>query len=122
VNVRSLDTLELSWRARIARAIGLVPWLEARSILWWRWAVTTWGTTRLHSERDVTDLLDELRGKRWLCRGQSSTYDALVPSIDRPPLHHLVRSVKVQLEQRSIALFRETAKFLCERRGGARSR
>lgn len=56
----------------------------------------------------------ELRGKRWLCRGQSKKYGALVPSIDRAPRESLSRVQKLILERRAITLFRSTARFFAD--------
>ena len=71
----------------------------------------TWNTTILDSESKVLNVLTELRGKRWLCRGQSKRYGGLVPSIDRMPRENLSRLQKLMLERRSIDLFRSTARF-----------
>ena len=68
-------------------------------------------TTTLTTEAEASDLLTELRGKRWLCRGQSRRYDCLFPSIDRKPRESLSRLEKLTLERQSIDLFRATARF-----------
>ncbi|MFZ5864089.1 MAG: FRG domain-containing protein [Nitrospirota bacterium] len=70
-----------------------------------------WPTTNLNSEVDVLQVCAELRGKRWLCRGQSKCYGSLIPSIDHEPRHTLSRSEKLSLERQSIDVFRSTAKF-----------
>ncbi len=70
-----------------------------------------WKTTILNTEAEVLCKLAELRGKRWLCRGQPNPYDNLVPSIDRKPRENFSRLKKLDLEQRSIDLFRSTARF-----------
>lgn len=57
------------------------------------------------------DVLAELRGKRWLCRGQPKRYQGLLPSIDRDERQHLSRVEKLELERQSIDLFRSTARF-----------
>lgn len=64
--------------------------------------------------QEVRQVLLELRGKRWLCRGQSKQYGALVPSIDRAPRKGLTRVQKLTLERRAIALFRSTARFFAD--------
>lgn len=74
----------------------------------------SWNTTILDSEAGVLHVLTELRGKRWLCRGQSKRYDCLVPSIDRTPRQNLSRHEKLVLERRSIDLFRSTARFFAD--------
>ena len=71
-----------------------------------------WNTTTLTTEAEASDLLTELRGKRWLCRGQSRRYDCLFPSIDRKPREGLSRLEKLTLERQSIDLFRATARFI----------
>jgi hypothetical protein len=71
----------------------------------------SWNATILDSEAKVLHVLTELRGKRWLCRGQSKRYGGLVPSIDREPRQNLSRLEKLALERRSIDLFRSTARF-----------
>ncbi len=43
----------------------------------------TWKSTTLTTETEALDSLTELRGKGWVCRGQSKCYSQLVPSIDR---------------------------------------
>jgi hypothetical protein len=73
-----------------------------------------WETTRLDTEPDALDTFIELRGKRWLCRGQSRCYGGLVPSIDREPRQTLSRVEKLTLERRSIDLFRSTARFFAD--------
>lgn len=74
----------------------------------------SWDTTILAAEPDALQAFTELRGKRWLCRGQSRCYGALVPSIDREPRQHLSRVQKLTLERRSIDLFRSTARFFAD--------
>ena len=70
-----------------------------------------WNTATFTTEAEVFDLLTELRGKRWLCRGQSRRYDSLLPSIDRNPRESLLRLEKLTLERQCIDLFRATARF-----------
>ncbi len=74
----------------------------------------SWKSTPLSATEDVIQALTELKGKRWLCRGQSKRYRALVPSIDRPPRERLSRAEKLTLERRSIDLFRSTARFFAD--------
>lgn len=72
-----------------------------------------WKTTTLTSEPEVLNVLTELRGKRWLSRGQSKSYNGkLIPSIDRGDNQHLSRSEKLALERQSIDIFRSTARFV----------
>ena len=73
-----------------------------------------WSATKLTSATKALDVLTELRGRRWLCRGQSRSYGGLVPSIDREPREALARREKLRLERRSIDLFRSTARFLAD--------
>ena len=70
-----------------------------------------WNSTTLNTEAEAVDLLIDLRGKQWLCRGQSERYPSLLPSIDRGSLQNLSRREKLTLERRSIDLFRDTARF-----------
>jgi hypothetical protein len=70
-----------------------------------------WNTTALTSEDDVLRTLLDLQGRRWLSRGHSCCYGALVPSIDRTPYARLVRTEKLQCERRSIDQFRSAARF-----------
>jgi hypothetical protein len=76
----------------------------------------SWNTTTLDSEADVFNELTKLKGKRWLCRGQSKRYGAggLVPSIDREKLKNLSRLEKLKLERQSIDIFRSTARFFAD--------
>lgn len=74
----------------------------------------SWNTTLLAAELDAIQAFTELRGKRWVCRGQSRCYGGLVPSIDREPRQQLSRVQKLTLERRSIDLFRSTARFFAE--------
>jgi len=74
----------------------------------------SWNTTILDSEAEVLHVLTELRGKRWLCRGQSKCYGGLVPLIDRAPRQNLLRHEKLALERQSIDLFRSTARFFAD--------
>lgn len=74
-----------------------------------------WNTTTLANQSDVLQVLVELRGKRWMCRGQSKQYGSLMPSIDREPRQNLSRVEKLTLERRSIDLFRSTARFFSDK-------
>ena len=71
----------------------------------------SWKTTHLTSEEHVLDVLAELRGKRWLSRGQPKCYDCLLPSIDRDSRGSLSRREKLVLERRAIYVFRSTVRF-----------
>ncbi len=73
-----------------------------------------WSTTTLTSVTEALSVLSELRGRRWLCRGQSKRYGGLVPSIDREELQSLSRVEKLALERQSIDLFRSTARFFAD--------
>ncbi|HZS08165.1 MAG TPA: FRG domain-containing protein [Blastocatellia bacterium] len=73
-----------------------------------------WNTTILTSEAEAIQVLTDLRGKRWLCRGQSRRYGGLVPSIDRGSLQNLSRREKLTLERQSIDIFRSTARFFAD--------
>jgi len=73
-----------------------------------------WNTTPLTTEKDVLHVLAELRGKRWLCRGQSQRHSNLIPSIDRDPRQNLSRLEKLMLERQSIDIFRSTARFFAD--------
>src|SRR5215813_824398 len=73
-----------------------------------------WNSTILNSEAEVGQLLIELRGKRWLCRGQSKPYGTLVPSLDREERRHLSRQEKLIFERRSIDIFRSTARYFSD--------
>jgi len=74
----------------------------------------SWNTTTLDSEAKALHVLTELRGKRWLCRGQSKHYDGLVPSIDREHRQTLSRLEKLKLERQSIDIFKSTARFFAD--------
>jgi hypothetical protein len=70
-----------------------------------------WKSTAVTTESETLDLLAELYGKRWLCRGQPRRYACLVPSIDREELKTLSRIEKLSLERQAIDLFRSTTRF-----------
>jgi hypothetical protein len=74
----------------------------------------SWNTTILGSEKEVQVVLGELRGKRWLCRGQAKQYGGLIPLIDRDERRGLSRGEKLLLERKSIDLFRLTARFFSD--------
>ena len=74
----------------------------------------SWNPITLTTEADTLHVLSELRGRRWLFRGQPRRYAGLVPSIDRGPLQLLSREAKLRLERRSIELFRSTARFFAD--------
>lgn len=73
-----------------------------------------WNTTILESEEKVLNVLTELHGKHWLCRGQSKCYGNLLPKIDREALKNLPRHKKLSLERQSIDLYRSTARFFAD--------
>jgi FRG domain-containing protein len=73
-----------------------------------------WISTTLTSEPEVIQALTELRGKRWLSRGQAHPYGSLIPSIDRGGREHLRRAEKLTLERQSIDTFRSTARFFAD--------
>lgn len=70
-----------------------------------------WQTEELESVDKTLNILEELCGKRWLCRGQSEDYGNLEPSIERKGKKNLPRLEKLKLERQSIELFRSTARF-----------
>jgi len=70
----------------------------------------SWNETTLTSEAESLRVLAELRGKRWLCRGQSKSYGGLVLSIDRQKRDRLSRLEKLSLERQSIDIFQATAR------------
>jgi FRG domain len=70
-----------------------------------------WNETILKSEAEITHVLTELRGKRWLSRGLSKSYGGLVPSIDRDGRDKLSRQEKLSLERQSIDIFQSTARY-----------
>ena len=63
-----------------------------------------WNSTTITTEAAASDLLTELYGKRWLCRGQAKRY-RLAPSIDRGATKYLSRLEKLSVERQSIDLF-----------------
>ncbi len=71
----------------------------------------SWSITHLTSTDHVLDVLADVRGKRWLSRGQAKRYDSLRPSIDRKPHEDLSRPEKLRLEREAIEVFRSTARF-----------
>ncbi|HSE59161.1 MAG TPA: FRG domain-containing protein [Nitrospiraceae bacterium] len=71
----------------------------------------SWPTKTLKSVEETLKVLEELCGKRWLCRGHSKDYDNLEPTIDRNGMRGLSRLDKLKLERQSIELFRSTARF-----------
>lgn len=72
--------------------------------------MSEWNETTLTSFSDVTECLLELRGRAWLCRGQSQAFGSLIPSIDR--CHRdLSRHEKLLLERRGIDLWCSSARF-----------
>jgi hypothetical protein len=75
---------------------------------------STWQTLRLNDEKRVFEILAELKGRRWVCRGQSKDYGGLTPSIDREKLQKLSRPEKLRLERESIHLFQSTARFFAD--------
>lgn len=71
---------------------------------------SNWNTTALDSAAKVETSLLELKARRWLCRGQSQGKHRLIPSIDRHPGSRKARLEKLELERRSIGLFRSAAR------------
>ena len=70
-----------------------------------------WETIHLKDEKHALEVLAELKGKRWICRGQSKDYGDLTPSIDRGKMQSLSRPEKLRLERESINRFQSTARF-----------
>ena len=73
-----------------------------------------WSSTTLNSLGEAMAVFAELRGRAWLCRGQSSCHRGLLPTIDRGVLRGLDRLKKLTLERQSIDLFRSTAQFFSD--------
>lgn len=73
-----------------------------------------WEVSRLDTVEDVLQVLSELKGRGWLCRGQSKAYPSLLPLIDRPPRHALSRAEKLMLERTTIELFRSAARYFAD--------
>jgi hypothetical protein len=73
-----------------------------------------WPATTITVITEAMQIFTELRGKRWLCRGQSRCYGSLTPSIDRDTLKSLPRAEKLALERRAIDTFRSTARFFSD--------
>lgn len=73
-----------------------------------------WNLTKLESEEQTIEILTELRGKRWLSRGQANTKHSLIPSIDREGREKFSRRQKLRLERQSIDMFRSTARFFAD--------
>lgn len=74
----------------------------------------SWNTTILNSEAEAFNVLAELCGKQWLCRGQSKCWGNLIPLIDRESLRDLPRCEKLKLERQCIDIFRSTARFFAD--------
>lgn len=72
----------------------------------------TWHTETLDTEDKVFGRLAKLRGDKWYCRGHPQFYGGLIPSIDRDKMKGMSRLEKVNLERRSIDIFRASARFL----------
>jgi hypothetical protein len=70
-----------------------------------------WSTTVVDVEETALSTLVDLQGRRWLSRGQSHCYDALMASIDRDALRTLPRPIKLRMERESIDSFRLTARY-----------
>ncbi len=73
-----------------------------------------WKTTTLYSIKDCFDILADLSGKRWLCRGHPECYKKLIPTIDRELKPGLSRTKKLDIERRSIELYRSTARYFSD--------
>ncbi|EGO93556.1 FRG domain-containing protein [Acidiphilium sp. PM] len=71
----------------------------------------TWKTHTLATEGEVFELLMRWRGDKWYSRGQSKCYNCLIPSIDRDAMNGKSRPEKINLERRSIDIFRASARF-----------
>lgn len=56
----------------------------------------------------------ELKGKRWLCRGQQRRFGILLPTIDRNELRSVPRYQKLALERNSIDTFRSSARYFAD--------
>jgi len=75
-----------------------------------------WRSEYLGSVDGVFGVLDWLRGKRWLSRGQCYPWANLRPSFERhQPLSGLSRAEKIRIERQSIDLFRSTVRSFASR-------
>jgi hypothetical protein len=73
-----------------------------------------WPTEHINSVEKAFDILSELQGIKWICRGQPKEYGKLLAPIDRPPFLELDRKQKLFLEQQSMQLFRSSMKYFNE--------
>lgn len=73
-------------------------------------SVDGWDSTPVESAEALLSALLELRGRRWLFRGQSRPHGTIFPSIDRCPMEKFERVQKLALERQSIDTFRSAAK------------
>jgi len=69
--------------------------------------------------REAGAVLEKLENERWASRGQGRPYGRLTPSIDRGWLARVSRRGKLQLERRSIELFRRAAQSFAPGEEGA---
>lgn len=77
--------------------------------------MSNWNHTVLSTESAVLEVLLELRGKNWMCRGHSRHRKRLIPSIDREPRVDWSRAEKLSLERRSIDMWRSLARYFSHR-------
>ena len=71
----------------------------------------SWNTKTLSDETDVHNLLASLKGRRWLCRGQSRKHNNLLPRSCRDLMAETSRLQKLKLESQAIDLFRSSVKY-----------
>ena len=83
--------------------------------------VTDWPTTMMKDVRSAEGELRRLENEQWASRGHCQEYGSLTPSIDRGRLWGLPRRDKLQLERRSIELFRGVAQSFAPGEEGSRS-
>jgi len=69
-----------------------------------------WNTTRLTTLAEVLEVLLDLKGRRWLCRGQPVAFGNLQPGIDRA-LVGRPRLEKLDFERSSIDFLRQTVRY-----------
>ena len=73
-----------------------------------------WNETVIESLPAARRVFLELKGKRWLCRGQQRRFGTLFPTIDRNELRSVPRYQKLALERNSIDTFRSSARYFAD--------
>lgn len=59
-----------------------------------------WEKSTLVTLGEVFDVLDNIKNKQWLWRGQPKCYTSIIPSIDRPPRDKIGRKEKIYREKK----------------------